>query len=67
MSVLLSLAALPALALLMQAVSLDAGLWIGVAACAASIAGRPAPRRPLPTAFAFAAGMLLTSLAIVSA
>jgi O-antigen ligase len=67
MSILLSLAALPAIALLMQAISIDAGLWIGVAACAALIGGRRAASRPLPTALAFATGMLLTSLALVAA
>jgi hypothetical protein len=66
MSILLSLATLPAIALLIQQTSIDAGLWIGVATCAALIAHRPGSRQPLLTGLAFTTAMLLTSLALVA-
>ena len=68
MSVALSLASLPAIGLLPQDVSMDAaGLWAGVVLCAAVAArGRGSPR-PFVTVPAFAAAMLLTSLALVTA
>jgi hypothetical protein len=68
MSVALSLASLPAIGLLTQDVSMDAaGLWAGVALCAAVAARRPSSPQPFVTVAAFAAAMLLTSLALVTA
>jgi hypothetical protein len=67
MSILFGLATLPGIALLMQQTSIDAGLWIGVAACATLIAHRPGSRQPLLTDLAVATAMLLTSLALVAA
>jgi hypothetical protein len=67
MSILLSAASLPAITLISRQISIDAGLWAGIALCAALIAFRPATRSSLITAGAFATAMLLTSLALVTA
>ena len=54
-------------ALIAAEISIDAGLWTGVALLAICAMGRPASRSAATTVLSFAGAMLLTSLALVAA
>jgi hypothetical protein len=56
-----------AVALIAAEISIDAGLWAGVALLAISSMCRPASRPAAATMLPFAGAMLLTSLALVAA
>lgn len=66
MSIILGAAALPVIALIPHDISVDAGLWAGIALCTAAIIRWPPSGSPLLVSLAFAAAMLLTSLALVA-
>jgi hypothetical protein len=59
-------ASLPAIALIAQETSIDAGLWAGIALCTLAIFRRPPSASPFLASLAFAAAILLTSLALVA-
>jgi hypothetical protein len=66
-SIILSAVSLLAITLMGLELSVDAGLWVGISLCAASIFGRHGSGSPFLTSLAFGAAMLLTSLALVAA
>ena len=63
----IAVALVAAVALIAAEISIDAGLWTGVALLALSAMCRPAGRPAATTVLSFAGAMLLTSLALVAA
>jgi hypothetical protein len=67
-SIILSAASMPVMTLMAHEISIDAGLWAGIALCAISILHRPASgSSSFSTWLAFGTAVLLTSLALVEA